>query len=352
MTLGDEKAVNTMLKEGTLRSPVLIYGSEEYLKKAYLDRILGKRQEGGLSAFNDIRMDFAGLDPQKLADALLNPPMMAEYKTVLVYDVVPKEMDAAFFKRLEELFKELYDDCRVVFLEKSGAVEDKRDEKSKKLIKLFDKYGTVLHFKERTESDLYKLLRARAEKAGCSLAPSAQKLLVARCGKEIAALYSELDKLCAYRPEGEISESDVERMVARQAEDNIFNLSRAILRRNYDEAMRILQDLLVLRIPQETIVGTLSQCYIDLYRARAAVEAGVSASRAAEDFGYGRRAFAFENAMRDQKKLSESYLRYALDVLSDADLRLKSTANDAKTVLEAAVTALFIQEPGKGDGLC
>ncbi|MCI8622092.1 MAG: DNA polymerase III subunit delta [Provencibacterium sp.] len=352
MKLSDEKSVNAALKGGTLRFPVLIYGSEEYLKRAYLERILGKRPEGGLAAFNDIRIDFSSLDPQKLADALLNPPVMAEYKTVLVYDVSPKEIGVELFKQMEGLFKESYADCRAVFLEKSGTVDDKRDDKSKKLIKLFDQYGSVLQFKERTETDLGKLLRARAEKAGCTLSPAAQKLLLSRCGREMTALYSELDKLCFYRPAGEISEADVEQMVTRQAEDNIFSLSRAILRGDYDGAMRILHDLLVLRTPQETILGTLAQYYVDLYRARAAAIAGVSAARAAEDFGYGRRAFAFENALRDQRKLSEGYLCYALDVLSDADIRLKSTQNDTQTVLEAAVTALFIREPGKGRGGC
>ncbi|MCI8442317.1 MAG: DNA polymerase III subunit delta [Provencibacterium sp.] len=352
MNLSDEKSLQLALKEGKLCSPVFIYGNEEYLKKAYLDKILGKRPQGGLSAFNDIRMDFALLEPQKLADALLSPPMMADYKTVLVFDVVPKEISAELFKELEGLFKQLYDDCRAVFLEKSGAVDDKRDEKSKKLIKLFDKYGTVIQLRERTETDLLKLLRQRAEKAGCTLTPSAQKLLLARCGREMAALYSELDKLCAYRPGGEISEADVGTLVVRQAEDHIFQLSRAVLRGNYEQAMQILQDLLVLRIPQETIVGTLAQCYIDLYRARAASAAGIGVARAAEDFGYGRRTFALENALRDQRGLSEQYICYALDILSDADLRLKSTSNDAQTVLQSAVTALFIREPGKGRGAC
>lgn len=345
MTIKDEKSIAAAIKGETIQSPILIYGSEEYLKQHYLRRLLPKGDDG-FSSFNDIRLDFNSLDLSILADALATPPMMSDKKSVLVYDVAPKEVNAEQLKQLDKLLSERYDDCRVVFLEKSGSFDEKRDEKSKKLIKLFDRHGTVIALKERTESECIKGIKSDAQAGGCELSQGAARLLLECCGRDMAALKNEIAKLCAYRKGGEIRECDVEALTVRKPEENIYGLSKAILRGDYDGAMSILSGLCYLRYPTESILGTLSGVYIDLYRAKMAT--GKSAAQVAADFGYGKRTFAIDNAMRDARRLSEEYLLYALDTLALADERLKSTQNDGRTVLEWTVTSLFLKQNKQG----
>lgn len=347
MTLANEKDIGAAIRGDTIRPPILLYGNEEYLKQQTLHSLIDSPDDK-FSEFNDIRMDFAGLDVAALFDAVVTLPLMARRKTVLVYDVEPKGIPADLFKRLDELFAAQCEECRLIFAEKSGAVDDKRCDKSKKLIRMVDKAGTVLCLKERTEAQLGKMVKADVEKVGCSISPAAQKALIARCGRDTAALKSETNKLCAYRQAGEITREDIELLTEQKPEDNIYGLSRAILRGDYDGAMALLSGLFTLRYPPENILGTLAACYVDLYRAKASVRARKPAAQAAADFGYGKRAFAMENAMRDQKPLGEGYLLYTLDVLSGADLRLKSTQNDARTVLEGTVAALFLREGAPG----
>lgn len=340
MSLTGEKAILAAIKAGEVLSPVLIYGSEEYLKQSYLELLIPS-ESGGFSSFNNVVLDFAGLDMTVLADSLQTPPLMAERKSVLVYDVSPKEVTADITKRLTALLGERYDDCMVVFLEKSGTIDDKRDEKSKKLIKLFEKLGTVIAARERTESELLKMLQ-RDTKSGGGISTAAAKLVLERCGRDILAIKSESAKLLAYCGGREIVEEDVMALVSTPAQDDIYGLSKAILRGDYNGAMEVLSGLFALRYPTESILGTLSQVYIDLYRAKKAGRRG--AAEIAADFSYGKRTFVVENAMRDGRRLTEGYIVYALDVLAVADERLKSTGNDGRTVIEWAVTALFLKD--------
>ncbi len=251
MIYQEERAIAQAIKDKSLRCPALIYGSEEYLKQQVCSRLTKSANEA-FSSFNDFRFDFEQLDLQGLSDVLSAPPMMADWRTVLVYNVDPKGFGAELYKQLEGLLGQVYEDCRVVFLEKSGCFDDKRDEKSKKVIKLFDKLGSVLHLKERTEGDLQKLIKSEAQQGGCTIVPAAAKQLLASCGRDIMALKSEVQKLCAYKNwEGEITPEDVGLLTVQKAEDNIYGLSRAILRDDYDLAMKILGDLCYLRYPTE-----------------------------------------------------------------------------------------------------
>lgn len=337
MIYKDQRAVNTALKAGAFLSPILLYGSEEYQKEQYKKMLLPDESDG----FDFQSMDFGDFQLGAFYQAVTTPPFLSGERVVLVYDFSPKGCNAELLKKLGEALEERYPDCRVLFIEKSGSFDEKRDEKSKKIIKLFDKLGSVLPCPQVSEQEAQRMLIERAGEEGGSIEKGAARLLVEYHGLGLWGLFSELDKLLSYKSGGSIQEADVETLVCRHPEENIYGLSKAILRGAYKEAVNILDGLFDLRYPPESILGTLSGVYIDMVRAK--VAGGRPISTVASDFGYGKRSFALEQAAR-QRRISSEYLLYALDVLQKADLRLKSTQNDERTVLEWAVSALFLKD--------
>lgn len=338
MVISNEKEILNLIKNQSIKSPVLVYGAEEYLKQSFIKLLIPK--ESGFSSFNHIKIDFTGFDLQQFSNAVITPPMMEPLKTVFVYNVAPKEMNTDLFKQLEKIFSDLFEDCRVVFLEKSGSFDDKKCDKSKKAIKLFDKYGTVLNIKERSPAELAKFIKSEAQRMGITIDPETAKYLIARCGKEIAQLKNELIKLCAFADGKSITKAMIDNLTVQQVEDNIYGLSKNIISGNYDAGMHILSDLLYLKYPPEFILGTMSAFFIDLYRAK--VGSGKRPADIAQDFGYGKRTFVIDNAMREQKKLSQHYLCEALECLAKADVRLKSTQLNSRLILEETLNTLFI----------
>ena len=90
------------------------------------------------------------------------------------------------------------------------------------------------------------------------------------------------------------------------------------------------------------ILGALSSSYADLYRAKIAAAGGVQAQTLVEEFDYKGKAFRLKYAARDCSHLSVEALRESLDILAQADRRLKSGAADKKTVLEETAAKLIV----------
>ena len=61
-----------------------------------------------------------------------------------------------------------------------------------------------------------------------------------------------------------------------------------------------------------------------------------------EEFDYKSRAFRLKYAARDCSRLSLESLRESLDILAQADRRLKSYTSDKRTVLEETAAKLIV----------
>lgn len=96
------------------------------------------------------------------------------------------------------------------------------------------------------------------------------------------------------------------------------------------------------------VLGVLISAYADLYRVKVADAAGEPAESLAADFAYKGREFRLRNAARDAARLSlPGPCGNAWTCWAEADMRLKSSRMDKRTVLEQAVAALILT--GKRD---
>jgi DNA polymerase-3 subunit delta len=95
----------------------------------------------------------------------------------------------------------------------------------------------------------------------------------------------------------------------------------------------------------KTILGImtiLSGNFIDLYRAKTALNAGVSQETAAEAFGYPKnRAFVMKNAYRDCRNMGTAQLRTCIRILRDTDKACKSSRTPPRILLEQAIVRML-----------
>ena len=77
-------------------------------------------------------------------------------------------------------------------------------------------------------------------------------------------------------------------------------------------------------------------------------KAGKSANEAAEDFSYPKnRTFAVTKAFNTVSRLSADYIRRCISVLTSADIKMKTSSADSRTVLEQTVVLLFSEKQNK-----
>ncbi len=151
-------------------------------------------------------------------------------------------------------------------------------------------------------------------------------------------LDQELDKLAAYAKGEPISREAVQKLVPDYSEDLIFALSNAVFQQQRDKAMRALGQLLFQGEDPIHILATLGP----QVRLLAAVRLSHESPKAiAETMNV--RGFAMNRALRNAARFTPDQIRAMVDMLLEADLKMKSTSH-AKVVLETLVGRLVSPE--------
>lgn len=338
-----EAQLKKQLKEGTLARVYFLYGEEPWLSSHYAVQIAAKAVNGQtLAEFNDQRFDGQSCTAGDIEEAAEALPVMAEQKCVVVRDWDAASAPAAAQERILALASDPPPACVLVFWQDAVEADVKKNSKWKAFAAAVEKAGAAVSFPRKTEAEAVRLLCAGAGRRNSSLKPDAARLMIQRCGSDLTLLMSELDKLCALADGGEVTPEMIEGLGVRNLEASVFDLSKAILQGSYARAYGILNVLFSQREEPVAVLAVLSAAYADLYRAKAALSSGVRPETLAGDFAYRGREFRLRNAARDAARLSLPVLRECLEVLAEADRRLKSSRGDKRTVLEETAARLIL----------
>lgn len=252
----------------------------------------------GDKTFNYERVDGTRIDFDHLYDSILTLPMMAERRAVMLDDPDIDKLSAGDLDKLLQILNDAVEPTVFIIAIKQNEFLPKKSSRCRKLLEAVDRLGIAAELGERSAADLAAFVIKRCAAAGCTISRENADWLVSKTTSELIAVQNETDKLIAFTQSGEVSREAIDRLVSATVEAEVFSLSKAILARDYAKAQGILSALLYLREPAVNILYVLSMSFVDLSRARAAISAGVEASKATADFGYKGREFAMRNAFR------------------------------------------------------
>ena len=342
----NEESLKKQIKRGEFSRLYIIYGNEGYLKQFYANAICSKAVDKDFEDFNLKKLDGKDTNLNEIYDCISAFPMMSEYTCTIVKDFPLNSFigdRAKVDSEFENVISDIPESSILVFWMDTMEVDEK-DKKWAKVLKIFDETGVCAKIDKRTRAALEKLLVSSAAKKGCTLSRENAYYIIDLVGEDMSTLQNELNKVCAYVNEGEIERSHIDKTVIVSVEAKIFQLSRMVVRGEADNAYENLANLFKLREEPIVILSVLSKSFVDMYRVKAAKEAGVSNAKMADEFPgnvYKNKLFTLDNAASDVKNYSITQLKNALDILADADRRLKSTSEDSRTVLEEVILRLL-----------
>lgn len=337
-----ERDLKAQIKEKRFSSLYLLYGDEAYLKSFYAGRICERAVGDALRDFNFHRFEGKTIDFDALSDAVEAFPMMSERTCVLLKDVHVDALAQEDRDKLMQILSDIPPTCTVVMWMDTVDVQPKKSAKWRDFLKAVSPYADLVALDKRGRSDLVKLIRSGAEKRGCSISADTAVYLVSLTGDDLTNLLKELEKLCAYKGAGEITQHDVDAVAVRTVEAVVFDLSKAMFAMEGARAFSILALLLRQKTDPTVILGTLIACYVDIYRVKVFTLSGGRPEDAASVFNYKGKEFRLRNAARDGKRLSLQDVRRCLDILYRCDKNLKGTGMDARLLLETCVTELML----------
>ncbi len=338
-----EQQLKNALRGGDISPLYLLYGDEPYFTAQYAKKIVKQVVPSDDSAdFNLHLFDGDSFSVDELESVVQAAPFMGEYNCVWMREYDPASSNAQI-KRIENLLTSVQLPSVLLFSVTVWNAEKAKSAKWKAFIAKIQKLGVSVFFERRTSAQTVDILCRGAKKRGCLLSRAEASAMSERCGEDLTLLLSELDKLCSVAQGGEITVELVHAVCAQRLEASVYELSKALLSRRYDTAYDVISRLFSLGEEPVRILAVLSESYVDLYRAKTASTAGITAENAAEVFSLKGREFRLRNAARDCRQLSESQIIKSLQWLALADSRMKGGSQAShRTLLDETVAGLIM----------
>lgn len=335
-----EDALKAQLKAKKILPVYIITGDDGYLKQLYVNKIINTVTDKD-DVFNFQRFG-AECNLQDVYDSLSQLPMMTDRKCALLCDYDIEHCSKENLDRLLRLAEETSDTSVLIIWFDSLETDVKKSTKFKKLMQSAEKGGgAAVLLNHRRTPELVKMLTDGAAKRNCKMETAAAKYLVETAGDDIAILRNELEKLCAYMPNGIITKETVEAVSIKTPEASVYNLSKFIFAKNSGRALALLDELFFMRFEPMMILYTVSSVYVDMYRVYVLKKSGMTNAEISAAFGYKGREFLLDRAAQNLSKMDFGRLSLSFSALIKADKALKSNGADPRLVLEQLIIRLI-----------
>ena len=325
------------LKAGTPENIYIFHGEESYLREHYVQQLRTALVPEGFEEFNYHRLQGKGLTMQVLAEAVEAMPMMAEHTLVTVSDLDMFKLDESSRNALMEILSDVPEYCVLVFL--YDTVAYKRDGKMKKLCAVLDKFVQEVEFCEQERAALVKWVRRRVAATGHDIDSATIDHLLFTCGTLMTDLVPEIAKIGAYAKGENITVADINAVADPVLDARVFDMTRRITEGNYDEAARVLGDLLRMQEEPIMILAAVGKELRKLYTARLALDSGKDKGWLKQLWGM-KSDYPAELLLKAARKVDHTWCSEAVQRCQVLDRRLKSeTGMDKEAGLK-----LFLME--------
>ena len=260
------------LSGGTIGCAYLFYGEESYLREYYLGQLRRKLIPAGMEEFNDHRMEGKDLTVEAIEEAAEAMPMMAERTLIVVTDLDIFRLGEDQRERLIAFLEDIPPYSCVVFVYDTVAYKPNRT--MKKLCKALADHVQAVEFRPAENSDLVAWIARRFRALGKEIDRQTAEYLIFTCGGLMTGLIQEITKIGTYAKGPAITQKDIDAVADPVLSAEVFRLSDAVLRNDYDGAAGILGDLLKMQTEPIVILAALGSQLRRIYTARLALDSG------------------------------------------------------------------------------
>lgn len=303
-----------------------IISNDYYLLENEANKIIKQLE---VDDFNVLSYDLEtqGLDElyiEIMTISFLNDPKVIKIKNPWFFYEVRKDEDLS---SLIKYFKNPKENTTLIFL------LEKEIDNSIDVSKEAMKYLRFEHIEQIKKEDLFEYVKNLFLEKNYKIEDISINALLERTNYNLPTIISEVNKICIYAHDSkEITVEDIERLVPRNLEDNIFELSTAVVEKNKVKALEIYYDLIIKNIDPVSIISTLANKLKETITTKHLLEKKYSQKSVADYFNvsYGRAYYMVKNAKLNELVILNNYY----DSLAELDFKIKSGQIDKKLGLE------------------
>ncbi|MCD8375337.1 MAG: DNA polymerase III subunit delta [Oscillospiraceae bacterium] len=322
------KKLKQDLKENQIGSLYLFHGEEDYLRRHYLKEIKKRLLTPGLEVFQLHTLSGKEATPRAIREAADSLPMGGGRPVVVVTDCDLFRLPAEEREELCALLEELPEDVCLIFI--YDLLEYKPDARTR-LAKLLQAKGRVVAFPRQGQGDLADWVIRRFRALDRDIDGELARYLIFLCGDLMSGLVEEVAKIAAYTGQRRITRADIDAVAVPQLDARVFQMTDAILDKDFDRAAQALGELLGQQEAPVMILSVLGKQLRQLYTARLGLEAGKGKEHLARLWSIY--PYPAEKLVRAAPRFSLPWCRRAVCRAAETDLAMKSGGGDAEELL-------------------
>ena len=319
--------------KSTPRTGYLFFGDEDYLKTFAVKQARELLcPDPSFAFFNEMKLDAVDFDPQKLLDALMPMPMMADRKLITLTGLNFNTMRQSDLDALCEVLSLLteYDyNLLIVVASAESLAPGYLPKRPSAALKKLGEHLTPVHFERCTTAKLAAWVQKHFSHNGVTASDTFCMRFPEYCGHSMYLLANEIDKLSYYvlsHGRTDVTDEDMRLVCTSTDEYDAFAMTNAVMEGRPEEALAILADYRFRRVEPTIISAEISRTICDMLAVRTMTGEGTPATEIASvlDLKSEFKVKLYQKALRS---VSEERLRRALDACLDVDRLLKNSPN-------------------------
>ena len=242
------RKINEDIKNEKYEKIYLLYGTEEYLKKQYKNKI--KTAICGDDTMNYSYFEGKDCDVKEIIGIAETLPFFADRRLVIMEHT-------GFFKsandNINDYIENVPDTTCLVFIENEV---DKRS----KLFKKIKELGYVSEMAEQNQATLEKWIKGIFKENNIKIGDDSIELFLKCVGSDMENISKELEKLICYcYGQDVITNEDIEAVCTVQISSRIFDMIDAMSSKNRNKALQLYNDMMALKEPPMRILFMLAR---------------------------------------------------------------------------------------------
>ena len=324
----------------TLPSILVLTGEDvgqfEWLKKDILKKIGYDPSDLNYSYFDMKEASYAEVELD-----LVSLPFFADEKIVILDHLLDlttakkRNLTDEDLKQFENYLENPSESTRLVIFAE-GKLDSKR-----RLVKLLKRDAQIIEATTPKEQDLKRYFSGQAQELGLHFVGDSLDQLLLKSGYDFGESHKNLALLQAYKENGQITLEDIEEVVPKSLQDNIFDLTQMILKRQIDQARNLVKDLRLQGEDEIKLIAILLGQFRMFSQVKIFSEEGQSESQIVASLSdlSGRKVnpYQVKFALRDSRRLSLSFLKQAMTTFIETDYAIKSGTYEKDYLFDLAL---------------
>ncbi|CAD7359608.1 MULTISPECIES: DNA polymerase III subunit delta [Staphylococcus] len=290
--------------------------------------------------FNYVKYNLYEVNIHTIIEEALTLPLFSNKKVIVVQNSFvftgekPPKDYIAHTDALQAFIEKYDGEALLIFQVQSVKLDEK-----KKLVKTLKKHASIKKIEQMSEQEMLNWIKTYLNTSYKEIKQDALEHFLSLTGVQYRVIKQELDKLLLFVGERPvINKNDIQMIVNRSLEQNVFLLTEYIQKGQKDKAIQLIKDLIQLKEEPIKLLALITSNYRLYYQTKILSQKGYSGQQIAKTVGA--HPYRVKLALNQVKRYQLESLLSIIDRCAETDYKLKSSYMDKVLILELFILSL------------